>query len=100
MLGAVQVTVRFEPAGIEVRVARGSTLLDAARRAGLPLASACGAEGLCARCGLEVLEGAEALGAEGEDERRSKQRNRIDPRQRLACRAVLGADARVRASYW
>jgi ferredoxin len=100
MLGAVHVTVRFEPVGREVRVPRGTTLLDAARRAGLPLASACGAEGLCARCGLEILEGLPAFGAEGEDERRAKLRNRVEPHQRLACRAVLGADARVRASYW
>lgn len=100
MLGVVQVTVRFEPTGTEVQVPCGTTLLDAARRAGLPLASGCGAEGLCARCGLEILEGAGAFAAEAEDERRSKLRNRVDPRQRLACRAVLRADARVRASYW
>ena len=96
----MRVTVRFEPSGREVRVLRGTTLLEAARSAGLPLASACGADGLCARCGLEILDGGAALEAEGEDERRSKRRNRIDPRQRLACRVILSADARVRASYW
>lgn len=96
----MRVTVRFEPSGREVRVLRGSTLLDAARSAGLPLASACGADGLCARCGLEIIEGEAALGAESEDERSSKRRNRVDPRQRLACRVILSADARVRASYW
>jgi ferredoxin len=96
----MRVTVRFEPSGREVRVLRGTTLLEAARSAGLPLASACGADGLCARCGLEILDGAAALDIESEDERRSKRRNRVDPRQRLACRVILSADARVRASYW
>lgn len=96
----MHVTVRFEPFGREVRVLRGTTLLDAARSAGLPLASSCGADGLCARCAVEILDGEAKLGAEGEDERRAKRRNRVDARQRLACRVILSADARVRASYW
>ena len=96
----MRVTVRFEPSGHEVRVLRGTTLLEAARSAGLPLASACGAEGLCGRCGLEILEGGASLGAEDDEETRSKRRNRVDPRERLACRVILSADARVRASYW
>jgi len=100
MLVAMRVKVRFEPSGREVRVVRGTTLLEAARCAGLPIASACGAGGLCGRCGLEILEGAEALGAESDDEQRSKRRNRVDASQRLACRVILSADARVRASYW
>ena len=96
----MRVTVRFEPSGREVRVLRGTTVLAAARSAGLPMASACGADGLCARCGVEILDGGAALEAESEDERRSKLRNRVDPRQRLACRVVVSADVRVRASYW
>jgi len=100
MLVAMRVKVRFEPSGREVRVVRGTTLLEAARCAGLPIASACGSDGLCGRCGLEILEGAEALGAESDDEQRSKRRNRVDASQRLACRVILSADARVRASYW
>lgn len=100
MLVAMRVTVRFEPSGREVRVPLGTTLLEAARSAGLPLASACGAEGLCGRCGLEILDGGAGLGAECEEERQSKRRNRVDPRQRLACCVKLSADARVRASYW
>ena len=96
----MRVTVRFEPSGREVRVLRGTTLLEAARRAGLPLASACGADGLCARCDVEILDGGASLEAESESERRCKLRNRVDPRQRLACRVILSSDARVRASYW
>ena len=81
-------------------MARGTTLLDAARRAGLPMASACGADGLCARCGVEILAGAESLSAETEAERRQKRRNRIDPMLRLACRAAAEGDVEVTAGYW
>jgi ferredoxin len=83
-----------------VRVAPGTTLLEAAHRAGLPLASACGADGLCARCGVRVLAGAESLSPETEAERRQKRRNRIEPELRLACRAAALGDVLVTTGYW
>jgi len=96
----VDARIRFLPSGRELRVARGTTLLEAARRAGLPMASACGADGLCARCGVRVHAGVGALSAEGELEARQKRRNRIDPALRLACRAAVSGDVEVSASYW
>ena len=92
--------VRFAPSGKRVQVEAGTTLLDAAREAGLPVASACGAEGLCARCGMTVLEGAEALPPETEAEADAKARNRIDPAWRLACRVAIAGDLEVTAAYW
>ena len=78
----------------------GTTLLEAARRAGLPVASACGAEGLCARCGMAVLQGGGSLSDESAEEAGAKERNRIDPRQRLSCQVAVEADLEVTASYW
>lgn len=92
--------VRFAPSGRRIRVAAGTTLLHAVRRAGLPLAGACGAEGLCARCGVIVLAGAEALTAEGAEEAQAKARNRVDPAQRLACRLAVEGDLEVTTPYW
>ena len=94
-------TIEFLPSGRRVEIAAGEmTLLDATLRAGLPIASACGSEGACARCGLEIVAGAETLAAETDRERRIKERNRIDPKHRLACRVRPEADLVVRASYW
>ena len=83
-----------------VRVPSGTTLLEAARRAGLPVASACGADGVCGRCGLQVLEGGESLAAESDGEARIKRDNRVDPALRLSCRTLLAADLVVTAPYW
>jgi ferredoxin len=82
------------------RVADGTTLLDAARGAGLPIASACSGIALCARCGLVILAGSDALDPEREDEVRQKQRNRVPAEQRLACRAGVHGDVRATAAYW
>ena len=80
--------------------AGAQTLLEATESAGLPIASACGSEGACARCGLEIVAGAEMLEPQSERERRIKERNRIDPGLRLACRVRPTGDLTVRASYW
>ena len=94
-------TIRFLPTDRRVEIGVGEmTLLDATVAAGLPIASACGSEGACARCGLEIVTGAENLAPETERERRIKERNRIDPAQRLACRVRPESDLTVRASYW
>ena len=99
--GEARCRIVFLPSGRNVEIAAGTmTLIDATTAAGLPIASACGAEGACARCGLEIVAGAETLEPESERERRIKERNRIDPHQRLACRVRPTGDLTVRASYW
>ena len=96
----MECVVRFLPSEREIQVPAGTTLLEAARRAGLPVASACGADGLCARCGLDILQGAERLPPESENELRIKHANRIDEGLRLACRIRLDCDLVVTAPYW
>lgn len=92
--------IRFLPSRREVCVPIGTSLLEAARRAGLPVASACSAAGACGRCGLRIVTGAEAVDAESASEQRAKQRNRIDADLRLACRIDVTADMTVTTPYW
>jgi adenylate cyclase len=93
--------IRFQPSGRSIEIeAEEMTLLQATLAAGLPLASACSENGACARCGLEILAGADALEPETERETRIKSRNRIDPELRLACRVRPKGDVTVRARYW
>ena len=78
----------------------GTTLLEAAVKAGLPIARSCGAEGVCAKCGLRIVDGGESLAPANESEARIAKRNRLDPDLRLACRVVVCCDVTVTASYW
>jgi ferredoxin len=93
-------TVSFLPSHRSVTLAPGGTLHDAARQAGLPIASACGADGLCARCGVEVVAGREHLPPESEDEARAKRRNRIEPNLRLGCRVAPTGNVVITTPYW
>jgi len=49
--------VRFEPSGLGTDVPVGTTLLDAAQRAGLYLTSLCGGDGVCGKCKVVVSAG-------------------------------------------
>ena len=97
----MQCAILFLPSGrsIEIEVEE-MTLLEATRQVGLPIASACGENGACARCGLQIIEGAGSLAEETDRERLIKERNRIDPELRLACRVRPRGDLTVRALYW
>ena len=93
--------IRFLPSGRSIDIeADEMTLLEATREVGLPIASACGENGACARCGLEIVEGIPNLELETERERLIKARNRIEPELRLACRVRPVGDVTVRAQYW
>ena len=91
-------TVRMVPSGAVVTVPRGARLVDAIRAAGLPIATACGDDLICAKCGVRVLAG--PGGREAEVERRAKARNRIPATHRLACAVRVRGDLEITADYW
>jgi len=94
------VNVRFVPLDKSADAKANETLLDAARRANVPLGNSCGGIGICARCRVRVVEGAENLSAPTSvEERVSKQRD-LAADERLACQAVVLGDCAVTTTYW
>ncbi len=49
--------IDFQPVGKRVDVPAGESLLEAAIRAGIDLASACGGRGTCGQCRVQILKG-------------------------------------------
>lgn len=95
-----EIEVRFEPSQRSICVPAGTTLLQAARAANLPVANACGSEGICGRCGFRILEGEKSVSAESPRERDIKARNRIDANLRLGCLIPVVPGLVVTAKYW
>lgn len=75
--------VRFEPSGRSVRVAVGTTLLDAARMAGEPIDASCDGNGLCGECRVRATG---PLSAVTRDEHDLVGRTNAEQGTRLACR--------------
>ncbi|PYQ47304.1 MAG: hypothetical protein DMF59_19235 [Acidobacteria bacterium] len=84
--------VSFSPLGNSGVAKHNETLLDVARRTGAPIGNACGGIGICNRCRVRVVEGAENLTPPTRFEK--------DPESRLACQAVVLGDCTITTSYW
>jgi len=87
-----RVPVTFVPAGVTVWVEAGTTVLEAAKAAGILLPAPCGGRGVCGSCGVRIVDG--TLDAPDDVERRGLER--APEGVRLACRAGVIAPVRVR----
>jgi uncharacterized 2Fe-2S/4Fe-4S cluster protein (DUF4445 family) len=94
--------VVFTPSGRRGRFERGTTVLEAARRLGVDLDSACGGRGICGRCQIEVSEGEHAkhgitssaagLTPVGDVEARYAADRGLADGRRLGCTACVAGD--------
>jgi len=92
--------VTFVPLGCEASAKDNETVLDAARRAGAPLGASCGGVGICARCRVRVLDGAENLSAPTSIESRIGASRGFTAGERMACQAVVLGACSVTTTYW
>jgi ferredoxin len=90
--------VTFTPLGLAACARENETVLDLARRTGAPLANSCGGVGVCARCRVRILAGAEHLSAPTSVETRFSRGFAAD--ERMACQAVVHGDCEVTTTYW
>jgi 2Fe-2S ferredoxin len=90
--------VRFGAA--ESRVPRGTTLLEAARAAGVEVRHYCGGNCSCGTCRVEVRGGAEALSRADGMERAVLGDAAFRRGDRLACQAVVRGDVEVHVPDW
>ncbi len=90
--------IQLRPSDASIDVPLGTLLIDAIRQAGLPIASPCGDDLICGKCGVRILSG--RVGREAAVERDAKSRNRVPSEQRLACAIRVRDDLVVTADYW
>ncbi len=100
-----QAEVVFTPSGVTTTVETGTSVLDAARAAGVDLDSTCGGRGLCGRCQISpslgefakwsISSGEDSLTSVGPTELGYKGRRPLEPDMRLACQAQVRRDVVV-----
>lgn len=84
--------VQFAPAGVEVKVAQGSLIVDAAQAGGVNINVPCGGQGRCGRCAVIIEDGADSI------RRRSTMRLSaadIAAGYALACQSVITGDVAI-----
>lgn len=92
--------VTFVRLGREAAAKDNETVLDVARRAAVPLGASCGGVGICARCRVTVLAGAENLSPPTSIESRIGSARGFAADERMACQAVVTGDCAVTTTYW
>ncbi len=68
--------------------------------AGLPVASSCQGDGICAKCRIQIVEGAENLSPPNPREQILRDRLRIAREYRISCQTTVLGDIKIDASYW
>ncbi|HUP46336.1 MAG TPA: 2Fe-2S iron-sulfur cluster-binding protein [Thermoanaerobaculia bacterium] len=90
----------FHPLGRAEEARTDETLLDAARRAGAPIGNSCGGIGICARCRVRIVAGADQLSAPTSVEARVSAERSLAPDERLACQVIALGDCTITTTYW
>lgn len=83
--------VSVQPLGLELDVAVGQTVMDAAHLAGYDWPTECGGAASCGMCVSIIREGVENCGTMPPDEIEALDRTMgaVDPTRRLACRLTV-----------
>ncbi len=89
------ITVDFEPVGKRVDVAPGTSILEAARLAGLPLTTDCGGAGTCGQCKVIIRQANHTIEEPTPSELSALSDDEIACGYHLACRTVVQGNVKV-----
>jgi ferredoxin len=83
-----------------IDVATGTNLMSAIIAAERPIGSSCGALGICAKCFVQVLEGADQLSKPNPIEKKLLEREKFSSDTRISCQTKVLGDVKITTTYW
>lgn len=92
--------VIFHPSMKIITVTAGTSLFDAAKSVGLPVASSCSADNVCGRCNMQVVSGGQNLSVQEDGEIKLLQRDKKEPTDRISCMTRILGDCTITTTYW
>jgi 2Fe-2S ferredoxin len=92
--------IQFKKIRPSVEVPVGANLMKSLLAAGLPVSSSCNSEGVCAKCGIRIVEGMNNLSEPNATEIFLKQKNKLRPDFRISCQTEILGDIVVDTGYW
>ncbi len=90
----LEFTVEFQPSGLRLILDEPTTLLDAARQAGVMMRADCGGKGICGKCRLQLLSESGDYPASNAEISHLEQSS-IDAGFRLACETIARKNIKV-----
>ncbi|MGZ3721798.1 MAG: 2Fe-2S iron-sulfur cluster-binding protein [Bdellovibrionales bacterium] len=93
-------TIRFAKKIPEITVAQGANLMEELLLASLPVASSCHGDGICGKCRVRVLKGAENLSKIVPLEELVRDRLKVPVGFRISCQTQVLGDIEIDTTYW
>lgn len=92
--------IRFVKNYPPLEVATGANLMEQLLLASIPVASSCHGDGVCAKCRIQVVQGAENLSKINAVEELVRDRFKIAREFRLSCQTAILGDMLIDTAYW
>lgn len=92
--------IRFRKNRPPIEVSPGTNLMQALLDSGIPVASSCRGDGVCAKCRIEIVEGRQNVSPETELEKFLRERHDIPRAERVSCQVSVLDDITVDTAYW
>lgn len=84
----------------DFEVETGENLMFELLRKDIPVASSCHGDGICSKCRIKIVNGAENLSLETEHEKFLKNKNNIPQDWRISCQTQVNGDLTIDTNYW
>jgi 2Fe-2S ferredoxin len=92
--------IRFQKPRPAVDAPSGSNLMKALLAGGVPVASSCNGDGICAKCRIQIIAGKENLSPENDREKFLREKFQIPRGERVSCQTEILGDVTVNTTYW
>ncbi|KHD89001.1 MAG: hypothetical protein OM95_05950 [Bdellovibrio sp. ArHS] len=92
--------ISFKKNRAALTVPTGANLMKSLLDAGLPVASSCDGDGVCAKCKIVIVAGKENLTPENEIEAFLRETKDLPSDVRISCQTQVLGDITVDATYW
>ena len=83
-----------------IHVSEGTNLRLELIANGIPVASSCAGDGVCAKCGIIIISGNENLSPVKEEEIHLKIKNQLNSQYRISCLVSIHGDITIDTPYW
>ena len=78
----------------------GANLMEQLLLAGLPVASSCHGDGICGKCRIKIIDGAENLSIINSLEELLRDRLQVPKDYRISCQTQVLGDILIDTAYW
>ena len=83
-----------------IQVAQGANLMKSLLDAGIPVASSCHSDGVCAKCRVQVTSGMNYLSGVNDIEKFLQEKYQLKSGLRISCQTEVNGDVEIDTTYW